>query len=213
MGHVGKMCLPKHIASSLFVNAINLKPTSLSINFPTTILGISLITKNLSQAKSGEEKTGSEGVVEMAQKLATKQMATSKRDFGEKVKRLNEILQTFSHEEMRKLALIFEHQLDFHKRSPLFEMELIITYRCNLACNYCFMRKQNLSMDRETALQSIDFLLAYSKDHPFVNVTFFGREPLIYLGLMEEVAEYVTEQAREMGKEVHFACTTNGTFW
>jgi uncharacterized protein len=23
-------------------------------------------------------------------------------------------------------------------------MELIVTYRCNLACDYCFMRKQNL---------------------------------------------------------------------
>ncbi len=29
--------------------------------------------------------------------------------------------------------------------------------------------------------------------------------------LIEEVAEYVTEQAKEMGKEVHFACATNGT--
>jgi len=147
----------------------------------------------------------------MKQASATEQMLMVEQGFEEKVRRLDEILQTFSDEEIRKLALLLERQLDFQKRPPLVEMELIITYRCNLACDYCFMRKQKLCMDRETAIQSIDFLLAYSKDHPFVNVTFFGGEPLLYLGLMEEVAEYVTEKAKEMGKEVHFACTTNGT--
>lgn len=150
-------------------------------------------------------------MVEMKQASATEQMLMVEQGFEEKVRRLDEILQTFSDEEIRKLALLLERQLDFQKRPPLVEMELIITYRCNLACDYCFMRKQKLCMDRETAIQSIDFLLAYSKDHPFVNVTFFGGEPLLYLGLMEEVAEYVTEKAKEMGKEVHFACTTNGT--
>jgi len=147
----------------------------------------------------------------MKQASATEQMLMVEQGFEEKVRRLDEILQTFSDEEIRKLALLLERQLDFQKRPPLVEMELIITYRCNLACDYCFMRKQKLCMDRETAIQSIDFLLAYSKDHPFVNVTFFGGEPLLNLGLMEEVAEYVTEKAKEMGKEVHFACTTNGT--
>ncbi len=72
------------------------------MNFPTTIFRDFPDNKNLSQGKSGKEKTGSEGVVEMAQKLATKQMATSKRDFDEKVKQLNEILQTFSHEDTKR---------------------------------------------------------------------------------------------------------------
>jgi uncharacterized protein len=35
-------------------------------------------------------------------------------------------------------------------------------------------------MDKEIALQAVDFLLTYSKDHPFVNVTFFGGEPLCH---------------------------------
>lgn len=139
----------------------------------------------------------------------TEQMV--EQGFEEKVRRLDEILQTFSDEEMRKLAFLLERQLDFHRRPPLVEMELIITYQCNLACDYCFMRKQNISMLRETALQAVDFLLVYSKDHPFVNVTFFGGEPLLYLGLMKEIAEHVTGQAKAMGKEVNFACTTNGT--
>jgi len=54
--------------------------------------------------------------------------------FEEKVARLDEVLQTFSDEEMTRLALLFEQQLEFHKRPPLVEMELIVTYRCNLAC-------------------------------------------------------------------------------
>jgi radical SAM protein with 4Fe4S-binding SPASM domain len=74
--------------------------------------------------------------------------------FEEKVARLDEVLQTFSDEEMRRLALLLERQLEFHKRPPLVEMELIVTYRCNLACDCCFMRKQNLCMDKEIALQA-----------------------------------------------------------
>ncbi|MCS7266111.1 MAG: radical SAM protein [Armatimonadetes bacterium] len=147
----------------------------------------------------------------MAKELATEQLLTVEQGFEEKVRRIDEILQSLSDEEMRKFALFFERQLDFHKRPQIVEMELIITYRCNLACDYCFMRKQNLCMDKETALKAIEFLLLFSKEHPFVNVTFFGGEPLLYLGLMEEVAEYVTERAKQMGKKVHFACTTNGT--
>ena len=131
--------------------------------------------------------------------------------FEEKVARLDEVLQTFSDEEMCRLALLLERQLEFHKRPPLVEMELIVTYRCNLACDYCFMRKQDLCMDKEIALQAVDFLLTYSKDHPFVNVTFFGGEPLLHLDLMGEVAAYVTERAKELGKKVNFTCTTNGT--
>ncbi len=133
----------------------------------------------------------------MAQELATERILTVEQGFEEKLKKLDEILQTLSDDEMRRFALLLERQLEFHKRSLLVEMELIITYRCNLACDYCFMGKQNLSMDRDTALQAIDFLLVYSKDHPFVNVTFFGGEPLLYLGLMEEVAGYVMEQVRD----------------
>ncbi len=136
---------------------------------------------------------------------------TVAQSFEEKVARLDSLLQTFSDEELRRLAVLLQQQLAFHQRPPLVEMELIVTYRCNLACDYCFMRKHNLCMDKETALQAIDFLLIYAKDHPFVNVTFFGGEPLLELELMREVAEYVTEQAKAKGKEVHFACTINGT--
>jgi uncharacterized protein len=38
--------------------------------------------------------------------------------FKEKVARLDEVLQTFSDEEMRRLALLLERQLEFHKRPP-----------------------------------------------------------------------------------------------
>lgn len=84
----------------------------------------------------------------MAQELIEEQKLIE-QGFKEKVRRLDEALQDFSDEEMRMLAFLLERQLEFHKRPPLVEMELIITYRCNLACDYCFMRKQNLSMDRE----------------------------------------------------------------
>jgi len=73
------------------------------------------------------------------------------------------------------------------------------------------MRKQNLCMSKETAFKAVDFLLAYSKDQPSVNVTFFGGEPLLSVGLMEDAAEYATEQAKALSKKVSFACTTNGT--
>jgi uncharacterized protein len=132
-------------------------------------------------------------------------------EFTQKLADLDEVLQRFSDEEMRQVALLLDQQVQFLNRPPIVEMELIVTSRCNLACDYCFMRKQNLCMSKETAFKAVDFLLTYSKKQPLVNITFFGGEPLLSLGLMQDVAAYVTEQAKASGKKVTFSCTTNGT--
>jgi uncharacterized protein len=132
-------------------------------------------------------------------------------EFTQKLSALDEALQRFSDEEMIQVALLLDQQVQFLNRSPVTEMELILTYRCNLACDYCFMRKQNLCMSKETAFKAIDFLIAYSKKHPFVNVTLFGGEPLLSLGLMQDVAEYATERTKVLDKRIYFSCTTNGT--
>lgn len=61
-----------------------------------------------------------QGYAEMEQKLLTER--TMSVEFEKKLKRLDEILQTFSDEEMLRLASLLERQLEFHKRSPLVEM-------------------------------------------------------------------------------------------
>jgi uncharacterized protein len=96
---------------------------------------------------------------------------------------------------------------------PLMRMELFLKEACNLRCDYCFVatKKAYKRMSKEVAQRAIDFLMRESRDEKEVNVTFFGGEPLLAFSMMKFVAEYATEKASKLGKQVKFACTTNGT--
>lgn len=96
---------------------------------------------------------------------------------------------------------------------PITTMELFLTERCTLACDYCFVsgRDPGLSMSWEVAKAAVDLLVALSAERREVNVTFFGGEPLLEFDLMQRVAAYAEERASIFDKSVRYACTTNGT--
>ena len=100
-----------------------------------------------------------------------------------------------------------------HRFPPIRKVELFLTEDCNLLCDYCFVatKKAGRQMFWEVARKAIDFLLTQSRDAPDIDITFFGGEPLLELSLMRRIAEYVERRARPLGKEVHYAVTTNGT--
>ena len=66
-------------------------------------------------------------------------------------------------------------------------------------------------MTLEVAKQGVDFLLEHSGPLKDVVLVFFGGEPLIRFDLISAVVPYALENAREKGKTVSFAITTNGT--
>lgn len=95
---------------------------------------------------------------------------------------------------------------------PIIEIDLFLTEECNLRCDYCFVgEKRPRRLSWETARQSVDFLMKHSKSEMDLYICLFGGEPLLEFSLMKRVVEYAQDRASNLGKTMHFSCTTNGT--
>ncbi|MFV0401915.1 MAG: thioether cross-link-forming SCIFF peptide maturase [Oscillospiraceae bacterium] len=99
--------------------------------------------------------------------------------------------------------------------SPVKAMCLNVSHDCNLRCQYCFAGKGDydqgrMVMNAETGKRAIDFLLEQSGDREFLELDFFGGEPLMNFGVVKEVVEYARSKEREYGKTFRFTITTNG---
>lgn len=105
---------------------------------------------------------------------------------------------------------------------PLNTMVLNVTNKCNLACTYCYeygedkivdtkYGKQPKFMSDETAEESVEFLLAESRDQPVAHLTFFGGETLLNFPVLKKTAAYARRRFAEEGKRVEFSLTTNAT--
>lgn len=103
---------------------------------------------------------------------------------------------------------------------PLQALVLNITNLCNLGCTYCYEfgadkiatpAGKPKYMTKETALQSVDFLLEQSKGRKTVHITFFGGETLLNFRLLKEVVLYANERAAADGRTVTYSLTTNAT--
>lgn len=99
---------------------------------------------------------------------------------------------------------------------PLTTVVLNVNTGCNLSCTYCY--KEDLAtpaagekMDFATARQSIEMLLQESPDQDRYNLVFFGGEALTNMALIRQVVAYAEQRFAELGKQVDFSLTTNGT--
>lgn len=106
------------------------------------------------------------------------------------------------------------------RRVPLTTLVLNVTSKCNLSCGYCYeygedklveAKTKPRFMNEETARQSVDFMFAESGDSPKVHLTFFGGETLLNFKMLKSSLTYAREKAKELGKEVDVALTTNAT--
>jgi uncharacterized protein len=95
----------------------------------------------------------------------------------------------------------------------LHSIDLDVTEACNLACIYCFKwRKQAVHMDLATAKDAVDWLLAACGNfRGELKVNFMGGEPLLRFDLIQKIVPYGKCRARQLGKSLHFGCTTNCT--
>jgi len=92
-------------------------------------------------------------------------------------------------------------------------VDLDVTEACNLACIYCFKwQKKPVHMDEATARNAIDWLLEASGDFSGeLKINFMGGEPLLRFDLIQKIVPYGKCRARQLGKNLHFGCTTNCT--
>ena len=105
---------------------------------------------------------------------------------------------------------------------PLTTMVLNVTNQCNLSCEYCYEYGEDKIVDTEngrqpkfmseqTARDSVDFMLRESGDNKVAHVTFFGGETLLNFPVLQKTIAYARQRGAELGKQVDFSLTTNGT--
>lgn len=96
------------------------------------------------------------------------------------------------------------------------KMMLLVNSGCNMACGYCYERiagvhARGSEMTLDMAMKSVRRLVSISGGARDLEVTFFGGEPLLSLGLIRKVVEKIREGEKEWGKRFTFSLTTNGT--
>ena len=93
-------------------------------------------------------------------------------------------------------------------------MCLNVSHDCNLSCGYCFAgggsyHGQKANMDFSVAKKAIDFLIEKSGNRRFLEVDFFGGEPLLNFDVVKQTVEYAREREKDTNKQFKFTITTN----
>lgn len=91
---------------------------------------------------------------------------------------------------------------------------LHVSQECNMRCAYCFAtearaREKGL-MSPRVARAAVDFLLEASASRRYLEIDFFGGEPLLNLAVVAETVGYAESRAAAAGKNISFTLTTNG---
>jgi uncharacterized protein len=99
---------------------------------------------------------------------------------------------------------------------PMTRLTCHVAMDCNLRCTYCYADTGPYGgprgmMCEGTARDYVDLLFKNSGENRDVNLTFFGGEPFMNWKTMRAAILYGEARARELGKRIHFAVTTNGT--
>lgn len=109
----------------------------------------------------------------------------------------------------------YEKYAKFSTASPVKAMCLHIAHDCNLRCEYCFASTGDFGVGRklmtfETGKKAIDFLIEKSADRQFLELDFFGGEPLMNFEVVKQIVNYARSREKETGKTFRFTVTTNG---
>lgn len=99
--------------------------------------------------------------------------------------------------------------------SPVKAMCLLVSQDCNMRCKYCFASTGDYGQGRklmsvETGKKALDFLIEKSEDRKFLEVDFFGGEPMMNYEAVKEIVKYGREREKQTGKVFRFTITTNG---
>ncbi len=94
-------------------------------------------------------------------------------------------------------------------------MCLHVSHDCNLRCKYCFAGtgpygQERTTMSFETGKKAIDFLVDQAKNTSFLEIDFFGGEPLLNFSVVKQFVKYARQIEDEKGKKFDFSLTTNG---
>jgi uncharacterized protein len=126
---------------------------------------------------------------------------------------ISEDLRQLSAADVQELSRRLLREMNYRVFGPTTIVDLFITQACNLRCDYCFVGDMpRVSATEERLHRAVDFILAESRDSTRpLTLALFGGEPLLEKDLVRSVAAYARRAGSEMGKNVWFEMTTNGT--
>jgi uncharacterized protein len=90
-------------------------------------------------------------------------------------------------------------------------IDLDLTVKCNLNCDYCFKEKKNKDMSLATAQDAVVWLIFASLDVKKIYVNMIGGEPLLKFDMISRLVPFAKRRAYQHNKLIHFGITTNGT--
>lgn len=90
---------------------------------------------------------------------------------------------------------------------------LAITQRCNLACDYCYIRKNDSVMHLSTAKKIIDIIFENALKDEKIDIGFFGGEPLLEFDLIKKITNLIQDHESFDPNRVIISVTTNGTIF
>ncbi len=98
-------------------------------------------------------------------------------------------------------------------RKRHFNAIVVLNLDCNLACKYCFEGKMKGKhyMSSETVDLLIDFITKYLIRGKYVNVDFYGGEPLLSFDTIKYISRKLKTSAEGKGLNYKFGLITNGT--
>lgn len=90
---------------------------------------------------------------------------------------------------------------------------LHVTNRCNLACNYCYLRKTDESMSESTGFGAIDAVIrsAVAEGYSAIKLKYSGGEPSLMMDLVCCLHDYAVQQCQVAGIELQAVILSNGT--
>lgn len=99
---------------------------------------------------------------------------------------------------------------------PVRALSLAVAQKCNLGCTYCYAQEGSFGeaprdMSLDTALASVDLLLAEAGQGERVNLAFLGGEPLVNREVIRAATRHAAARAAARGVAITFSLTTNGT--
>lgn len=109
----------------------------------------------------------------------------------------------------------YEQYSNIPAQGPIKSMCLNVAHDCNLRCTYCFAEQGDFGgkrelMPLETGKKALDFLMEKSKGRQYLEVDFFGGEPLMNFNVVKELVKYGRELEKKFDKHIRFTITTNG---
>jgi uncharacterized protein len=99
---------------------------------------------------------------------------------------------------------------------PLYSISLNVAQACNMTCGYCYADAGKFGgrarlMPIDIARATVDRLIAESAPDADLVVGFMGGEPFVNRHVLHETTRYAAAAARQAGRTVRFALTTNAT--